>query len=592
VSADLAVALANPEPVTLVGTAVAGTATTRRRWRSDLLVALTLYGGSAALLLARIAEHPAFLYNWEAYTTYQVLAFWEQPTWHIFHATEGLMTDSGGSPLIALPAWLAFHVAGVSLGALRVPVALLAALAVPLLGLVGRAFVGRGAALLAALLLAISPVFLLYGRTATLVGLSLVPTLATAWVLLRLLREPERWHWVAAFQVALIAGMYAYAPVRFLWPLGAALLAVEMWLRPAARPALARALLVTVLAPTLVISLASWQNPVLAIGYYYEARGEQLLALTVVPQYYGGYLRLTPAEIAAGGPHEGRVALATRLLAQNTGDYARLLLDHGTQPALTDFWNQHGRLYPWFLAPFLLLGVVQCARRARERLEDRLLLTLLFGFGLPMLLTSRVHIGRLIFTLPFMCLLIAAGLFCAVNWLAARAPSLRARPAARVALPAGVALLLLLATARATWAEYHLNPPLPPNADVTPLLYAGAARLPPTGSAALVYDSGSQTDATAMEIEQVQVAPYQLALHNQYRFVNLSGKSAPVDDPADPRPALYYGGVLDELTRTGTLPHFCTTTYYVAPEAEVRFAALVRQHVAACPTPVHEVALP
>jgi hypothetical protein len=65
-----------------------------------------------------------------------------------------------------------------------------------------------------------------------------------------------------------------------------------------------------------------------------------------------------------------------------------------------------------------------------------------------------------------------------------------------------------------------------------------------------------------------------------------------VDDPADPRPALYYGGVLDELTRTSTLPHFCTTTYYVAPEAEVAFAALVRQHATACPAPVHSVVLP
>jgi 4-amino-4-deoxy-L-arabinose transferase-like glycosyltransferase len=557
-----------------------------------LLVALALYGGAAALLLTRIAAHPAFLYNWEAYTTYQALDFWQQPTWHIFHATEGLMTDSGESPLLALPVWLAFHVAGVSLSALRVPAALLAALAVPLLWLVGRAFVGRSAALLAALLLAISPVFLLYGRTATLVGPSLVPMLATAWVLLRLLREPERRRWVVAFQVVLILGMYAYAPVRFLWPLGAALLVVEMWLRPTARPALARALLVTALVPTLVISLASWQNPVFAVGYYFEARGEQLLALTVVPQYYGGYLRLTPAEIAAGGPHEGRVALAVRLLAQNVGDYARLLLDRDTQPALTDYWNPHGRLYPWFLAPCLLLGIVLALRRARDRLADRLLLALLLGFGLPMLLTSRVHIGRLIFTLPFMCLLSAAGLLGAVNWLAARAPGLMVRPALRVALPAVAALLLLLATARATWADYQLDPPPPPDVDVTPLLRAGAADISPGGSTALVYASGRQADAAAMEIERVQVAPYQLALHSQYRFVYLAGNSAPVDDHADPRPALYYGGVLDELTRTGTLPHLCTTTYYIAPEAEVRFAALVRQHTAACPTPVHAVLLP
>src|SRR5262249_12547153 len=157
-----------------------------------------------------LGDHPAFIYNWEAYTTRAVFAFWDHPSPAILRSTEGLMTDSGFSPFVALPTWLAFRLGGVGLTSLRVATALLAAGAVPLLCAVGRRFVGAATALLAALLLAFSPVFLLYGRTATFVCLSLVPALATTAILLRVLQHPRELRWLIALQALLIAGIYFY----------------------------------------------------------------------------------------------------------------------------------------------------------------------------------------------------------------------------------------------------------------------------------------------------------------------------------------------------------------------------------------------
>src|SRR3954453_2480446 len=227
-----------------------------RRWLTVVLV-LGLYGLAATLLLIHLGDHPAFVYNWEAYTTRAVFAFWDHPSAAIFGSTEGLMTDSGFSPFVALPTWLSFRLGGAGLTSLRVATALIAAGAVPLLWWVGRRFIGAGSALFAALLLALSPVFLLYGRTATFVCLSLVPALATVAVLLRVLQRPQERRWLIALQVMLVAGIYFYAPIRFFWPLSVLLLAWELALRPTLRHAWRRALLVTVLVLPLAITLAA-----------------------------------------------------------------------------------------------------------------------------------------------------------------------------------------------------------------------------------------------------------------------------------------------------------------------------------------------
>ena len=185
-----------------------------RRW-SPWLGAVLLYLVAACLVLLDLGGRPAAAYNWEVYSVRGVWDFLAAPTLAHFAPTDGLMTDSGHTPLIVLPIVFVWHFFGVSLLGLRLPIALLAALAVPLCWLVGRRFVGRSSAGFGAVLLALSPAFLVYGRTATIVGLSLVPALLTIWLLARAVEQPTTGR-LALLQLALLENGWAYAPIRFL----------------------------------------------------------------------------------------------------------------------------------------------------------------------------------------------------------------------------------------------------------------------------------------------------------------------------------------------------------------------------------------
>ncbi len=195
------------------------------------LAALYLIAVAALLLPWPFGTHPTWAYNWEGYTAWRWETYWAAPAGpvvEIWAPTDGLMTDSGQGPLVGLPVAIGTAVAGVELHAMRLPVSLLAALSVPVLWLLGRRLCGAGPATLATLLLATSPVFLLYGRTATLVGVSLLPLLLSALALVRVLDagKDDGWRWRREGLMAgsLLLGIYAYAPVRLLWPLAVGLL--------------------------------------------------------------------------------------------------------------------------------------------------------------------------------------------------------------------------------------------------------------------------------------------------------------------------------------------------------------------------------
>src|SRR4051812_35049468 len=127
-------------------------------WRTGLL----LYLGAALLLLFNLDWHPPVYFNWEEYTAWGLFNFLDAPTLAHFAPTDGLMTDSGYSPLVVGPVLFSWHFLGTGdLLGVRLPLALIAALAVPLCWRFGRRISGDAPALLAAVLLALSPVFLL-----------------------------------------------------------------------------------------------------------------------------------------------------------------------------------------------------------------------------------------------------------------------------------------------------------------------------------------------------------------------------------------------------------------------------------------------
>lgn len=574
--------------------------------RGGALAPLVLYLLGVTLLTARLGSHPAFPYNWESYTAQDVLDFWARPSWSIVHLTDGVMTDSGRSPLIALPIWVSFKLLGVHLAAMRLPIVLLAGLAVPLTWLVGRRLAGPGAALLGAVLLALSPVFLLYGRTATLVGLSLVPALLTIHALLRVLERPRDWRWLIALQVVLLLDAYAYSPIRFLWPLSLVLVLGEALWRRGER----RWLLVALVATALVLPLGitgayryvgyrGWDKTDPAIVSYYSGHGEQLANLRNDPTGIERYIRPD----AAGGQGDTTTRLALRLVWQNATDLGRLLTDRQTLPAITDYWNEHGRLYPWYLVPFFLIGSLVTFRRAFTRVEARAWLVLFWGLSLPMLLTSRVHIGRLIFIVPLLMLFVAVGMIwiARISWIgvtkAFRRTGSDAMPAGirRIAVVPRIAAVLavviaLSVVAKSTWADYGVTPNAGAEAKIAGVLASNAASLPPGAGLALVL----APDASGRESEALTVSGIQVMLDGAYRFVDLGGAvSGGSGTRAATRPPVYYGGLLSgSLTAPATMPTFCQNVYIVPTGNFERFKARTSLAATSCLAPLRVVVLP
>ena len=572
------------------------------RWRmalpprnAALLVALSLL--AAVTCLAQIGTHLPAAYNWENYTAWEFFQFWDAPHRAIFTVTDGLMTESGSSPLVILPAWLGFGVGGVGLTSLRVPLALLAAGSVPLLWWVGRGLVGERPAILAAVLLAISPAFVLYARTATLVGPSVTISLLTILALLRVLDRPWSCRWLVALQVLLVAGMYAYAPIRFLWPIGVTLLVMEGLRRGARWWCIVASLITLGVLPLALIGLdrqESW-GPIDAVRAFYNGRGEQILALTEHPADYTPYLGLSPAEQARLAEHPSVAAVARRLVEKNARDSLDLLVDWRTRPAFTDYWNPHGRLYPAVLVPFFVLGLGAALARAPRHRNDRVVLAFFFGFSLPLLLTTQIHIGRLIFAVPWLFLLVARGgslclkaIDALLSGVAARwSGGTRLTAISRASLPMIAAVVLVALTGRSAWTDYQTAPLLRDQRQT-------AATLAALGG--LAQDRGGEIvmilgRADAVEIEAIDVAQYRLSLDNRYRFVDLTSERLPTGGDGG-RPVVAYGGLLDRLTDPRAVPHFCDSLYVVRASLESEFLTETKPSASSCGKPLDYRTIP
>jgi hypothetical protein len=538
-----------------------------------IAIPCALFLAGLAAILAQIGSRPAFAYNWENYTLWKGFPFWAHPSSDAFDLTDGLMTDSGKSWLIDAPAWLAFKLFGQHLWALRTATGIIAAGAVPLTWVLGRrwaaalfdarrgdpreratrlqaaAWAGTAAALLPPLL----PSWLLYARTATLVGLSVTPALLTV-LLIDQVRRLSRWwpFWLALLQGALLLDAWGYAPIRFLYPMAIVYFVVELLFNSRRWQAFLVAIVVTAVALPAMLGVIDQQpgwHPAGAIRQYYNARGEQLLSLRDNPQDFQFYLRDADT---SDSPDQ----LERALLKQNAEDLARLFLDVDTKPALTDYWNQNGRLMPWFVLPFVLIGIgvsLWCAWRSPEA---RLLNLLFWGFTLPMIATSKVHIGRLVFAIPFICIFAGIG----IAWLAlafARgiADSPRVGSRLRWIAPA-LSVLLLAATASEAWSDYGVDVGssrehrLAEQLESSPGYYRSAG--------GVVWISGGRDQS---EVEAIGMAATRIEVAGDYQFVNLALGERP--DPGNPRPTLYYGGVADFLNDPSIAPQLCALPWII-----------------------------
>lgn len=546
--------------------------------RKVALLPIGLFFAGLIVVLARIGSHPPFVYNWENYTLWKGFPFWSNPSLDVFDLTDGLMTDSGRSWLVDAPAWVAFELFGQHLWALRAATGIIAAIAVPLTWILGRrwaaAIFGSNhedalertsrsqaaiwAATVAALLLPLLPSWLLYARTATLVGLSVAPALLTVLLIDQVRRLSAWWPvWLVLLQGSLLLDAWGYAPIRFLYPMAVVYFVVELLFHSRRWKAFVVVIGVTTLAlPALLAAVdqePGW-HPVAAVKNYYNARGEQLLSLRDNPQDYRYYVR--GVDIESSTPDQ----LERALLEQNAKDLARLFLDVDTKPALTDYWNQNGRLLPWFVLPFVLLGLGVSLWRIWKTPEARLLHLMFWGFTLPMIATSKVHIGRLVFAIPFICIFAGIG----VAWLAwcfARGTPKRLRVSPRLRWIAPLlAIVLLVPTGTEAWNDYHAG--IGPSREhlLAQRLEADLSYYQTTGGVVWISGGRNQT-----QVEAISMAATRIEIADDYQFVNLAEGQSP--DAGDDRPVIYFGGVADLLEDPVLAPRLCALPWLMSPDA-------------------------
>jgi hypothetical protein len=535
-----------------------------------LLIPLALYLVAAAALLSPwpFASLPAWAYNWEGYTAWRWSTYWERPvgpTSDIWAPNDGLMTDSGQGPLVGLPAAAGIAVVGFTIDAFRVPVTLLAAAAPPLLWSFARPIAGSGPALLAGLLLMTSPAFLLYGRTSTLVGVSLVPLLLTAIALRRVVTAPSiaRWSWQreGVLVATLPLGIFAYAPVRLLWPLTIAFLGIVALCHHQRRTTLAATALLCALAvPLALMALEQFAraepDPQAAALGYFSARGEQLATMSGDPAQAWSYVREPDTGPAASwGP-------LRQLVVQNSADLGRLLLDRETRPVVTEYWNERGRFWPWFLLPFGVYGaVVSLWRGSRSNAAQLLPVFLAAGLLVPLILTSRVHVGRMLPALPFALLVAAVGI-----WIVASQLSEWTRPNRFCWTARGPGALLafsvLVPALLSAHSDLQTLPTPTRESHIAAVMAAWQGSAVERGGAVLVEDP-----SLGDEIEAVRAVTYRLELDPLYQFVDLQRDE--VDD-LDSRPPLFWRGALGALA-TGQFHLPCGQLWFVTPEVAGRF---------------------
>jgi hypothetical protein len=212
-------------------------------------------------------------------------------------------------------------------------------------------------------------------------------------------------------------------------------------------------------------------------------------------------------------------------------------------------------------------------------------LALFLGLALPLVLTSRVHIGRLLPALPFALLLVAAGSWIVAGWIgefARRTAGGELEVARWIAPILAGALLVPAAIAARVDMETPLSPTRESLTAATLADWHEDAR--ERGGAVLVEDPTLGDD-----IERVHAATYRLDLDGMYRFVDIQRAGETRGTLTDPRPMLLWRGALGAL-QAGEIPQPCRRLWFVAPEVAGEFFATWR--AAGCAGTPESVVLP
>lgn len=364
------------------------------------------------LLFVKLNTYPNTLYNWENYSLASIFHYRFSDTKitleKYLDATDGLMTDSGDTLATGLPMYLITKQFGYELGWMRVWSAGLSLLGIISFFLLMTKVFGHRISTLATFFFGTSQAFLLYGRTATNVGPTLLMEMLSVFVIYYFLKKADSLKLLITSVILILVNYYFYAPIRFFTPILLLLIGRLLWLKFSSfvskhqplftKKSNSRLLLIGLLGTFSLIVTFHFKAQILD---YYFARGEHLFANI---SYQPLAQTLNQKMVFT--------------VLQNSWLYLKMLLSLDSRPVIVDFGNHYGQMINRFLVPFFVIGfTITVIKVIKRNFNFTLLLCWFLLTGLPIIFTSNVHIGRLFLNLAPMYVMVAIGLNHIVNIL-------------------------------------------------------------------------------------------------------------------------------------------------------------------------------
>ncbi len=378
------------------------------RWLSANAVIVLVF----ILLFVKLNTYPNTLYNWENYSLASIFHYRFSDTKitleKYLDATDGLMTDSGDTLATGLPMYLITKQFGYELGWMRVWSAGLSLLGIISFFLLMTKVFGHRISTLATFFFGTSQAFLLYGRTATNVGPTLLMEMLSVSVIYYFLKKTDSLKLLITSVILILVNYYFYAPIRFFTPILLLLIGRLLWLKFSSLVSKHQPLFLTKRKSRLLAAgLLCIFSLIISIHFktqildYYFARGEHLFAnISYQPlaQTLNQKMFFT--------------------VLQNAWLYLKMLFSLDARPVIVDFGNYYGQMINHFLVPFFVIGFVMTLNKVNKSNSKYFLLLIWFILtGLPIILTNNVHIGRLFLNLAPMYVIVAIGLNHTVNIL-------------------------------------------------------------------------------------------------------------------------------------------------------------------------------
>lgn len=371
------------------------------RWLSTSTIIIII----SVLLFVKLNTYPKTLYNWENYSLASILQYqFNDKTATLqkyLGATDGLMTDSGDTLATGLPVYLITSHFGYDLGWMRIWSASLTFLGIISFFLLIAKVFSYQISILATFFFGTSQAFLLYGRTATNVGPTLLLEMLSVYTIYHLLKDNRSLKLLITSIILILINYYFYAPIRFFTPLLLLLIGRLIWLKYSSLVTKHQLLSLTKRKSRLltagllgIFGLVVAYHLKTEISNYYYARGEHLFAnISYQPlnQIVDQKMILT--------------------IIENAWFYLKMLFSLDSRPVIVDFGNYYGQMINRFLVPFFIIGFTSTVIKViKKNFKFSLLLGWFLLTGLPIIFTSNVHIGRLFLNLAPMYVMIAVGL--------------------------------------------------------------------------------------------------------------------------------------------------------------------------------------